>query len=158
MFFENKINFPQKFKFISIYIMSVLYINIGINHFVNPDFFLVIVPDYLPYHLALVYISGLFEIIFGLLLIFKKTRKIAGIGLIFLLILVFPANIFLFQSTDAQSAYAISQNKALVRMFFQAPLILIAFWHSISKEHKYFDIFCGIFFIPTILYFISLSL
>ena len=157
MFFENKINFPQKFKFITIYTMSVLYINIGTNHFINPAFFLVIVPDYLPYHLAMVYISGLFEIIFGLLLIFKKTRKIAGIGLIFLLILVFPANIFLFQSTDAQTAYAISQNKALVRMFFQAPLILIAFWHSTSKEHKYFDVFCGIFFIPTILYFISLS-
>ena len=93
MFFENKINFPQIFKFISIYIMSVLYINIGINHFVNPDFFLVIVPDYLPYHLALVYISGLFEIVFGLLLIFKKTRKIAGIGLIFLLIFALPIQI-----------------------------------------------------------------
>ena len=157
MFFENKINFSLKYKHITIYIMAVLYINIGINHFVNPDFFLVIVPDYLPYHLALVYISGLFEIIFGLLLIFKKTRKIAGIGLIFLLILVFPANIFLFQSIEAQSVYEISQNKALVRMFFQAPLILIAFWHSILKEHKYFDIFCGIFFVPTILYFISLS-
>ena len=62
MFFENKINFPQKFKFITIYIMSILYINIGINHFVNPDFFLVIVPDYLPYHLALVYILSLIHI------------------------------------------------------------------------------------------------
>ena len=158
MFFENKINFPQKFKFFTIYIMVILYINIGINHFVNPDFFLVIVPDYLPYHLALVYISGIFEIIFGVLLVFKKTRKIAGTGLVFLLILVFPANIFLFQSIEAQSAYEITQNKALIRMFFQAPLILIAFWHSITKEHKYFDIFCGICFIPTILYFISLSI
>ena len=158
MFFENKINFSLKYKHITIYIMAVLYINIGINHFVNPDFFLVIVPDYLPCQSALVYISGLFEIILGLLLVLKKTRKIAGIGLIFLLILVFPANIFLFQSIEAQSAYEISQNKALVRMFFQPPLILIAFWHSISKEHKYFDIFCGIIFIPTILYFVSLSL
>ena len=158
MFFENKINFLQKFKFFTIYIMAILYINIGINHFVNPDFFLVIVPDYLPYHLALVYISGIFEIIFGVLLVFKKTRKIAGRGLVFLLILVFPANIFLFQSIEALSAYEITQNKALVRMFFQAPLILIAFWHSIIKEYKYFDILCGICFMPTILYFISLSI
>ena len=79
MFFENKINFSMKYKHITIYIMAVLYINIGINHFVNPDFFLVIVPDYLPCQSALVYISGLFEIILGLLLVLKKTRKIAGI-------------------------------------------------------------------------------
>ena len=116
-----------------------------------------IVPDYLPYHLFIVYVSGLFEIILGFMLFFKKTRKYAGIGLIFLLILVFPANIFLYQSTEAQSVYEISENKAFVRLFFQAPLILLAFWHSLSKEYKCFDVFCGIIFIPTIIYFISLA-
>ena len=157
MFFENQDKLALKFKLFTIYIMALFYINIGIGHFVNPDFFLVIVPDYLPYHLSLVYISGLFEIILGASLIFKKSIKFGGIGLIFLLIFVFPANIFLFQSLEAQSVYEISRSKALVRMFFQAPLIIIAFWHSLYKEYRYFDIFCGIIFIPTILYFISLS-
>ena len=157
MFFENKDKLTLKFKLITIYIMAIFYINVGIGHFINPDFFLVIVPDYLPYHLFLVYISGLFEIIFGASLLFKKSRKFGAIGLIFLLILVFPANIFLFQSLEAQSVYEISKDKALVRMFFQAPLILIAFWHSLDKVYRYYDIFCVIIFIPTILYFISLS-
>ena len=97
MFFENKDKLAFKFKLITIYIMAIFYINVGIGHFINPDFFLVIVPDYLPYHLFLVYISGLFEIIFGFSLLFKKSRKFGAIGLIFLLILVFPANIFLFK-------------------------------------------------------------
>ena len=157
MFFENKDKLGLKFKLITIYIMALFYINVGIAHFINPDFFLVIVPDYLPYHMFLVYISGLFEIIFGVSLLFKKSRKFGALGIIFLLILVFPANIFLFQSMEAQSVYEISKNKALVRMFFQVPLILIAFWHSLDKEHTYFDIFCVIIFVPTILYFISLS-
>ena len=157
MFFENKDKLGLKFKLITIYIMALFYINVGITHFINPDFFLVIVPDYLPYHMFLVYISGLFEIIFGVSLLSKKSRKFGATGLIFLLILVFPANIFLFQSMEAQSVYEISKNKALVRMFFQVPLILIAFWHSLDKEHTYFDIFCVIIFVPTILYFISLS-
>ena len=157
MIFKTKNTFINKYKLITIFILAILYINVGINHFTNPDFFLVIVPDYLPYHLFIVYVSGLFEIILGFMLLFKKTRKYAGIGLVFLLILVFPANIFLYQSAEAQSVYEISKNKAFVRLFFQAPLILLAFWHSLSEEYKYFDIFCAIIFIPTIIYFISLA-
>jgi len=157
MIFDAKNTFITKYKLITVFILSILYINVGITHFTNPDFFLVIVPDYLPYHMFLIYVSGLFEVILGFMLLFKKTRKYAGLGLIFLLILVFPANIFLYQSAEAQTVYGISENKAFVRLFFQAPLILLAFWHSLSKEYKYFDIFCGIIFIPTIVYFISLA-
>ena len=157
MILKTKNTFISKYKLITIFILAILYINVGITHFTNPDFFLVIVPDYLPYHLSIVYVSGLFEIILGFMLLFKKTRKYAGIGLVFLLVLVFPANIFLYQSSEAQSVYEISKDKAFIRMFFQAPLILLAYWHSFSKEYKYLDIFCGIIFIPTIIYFISLS-
>ena len=157
MIFNTKNTFITKYKLITIFILAILYINVGISHFTNPDFFLVIVPDYLPYHLFIVYVSGLFEIILGFMLLFKKTRKYAGIGLIFLLILVFPANIFLYHSPEAQSVYEISKNKAFIRLFFQAPLILLAYWHSLSKEYEYFDIFCGIISIPTIAYFITLA-
>ena len=82
MFFENKVKLGLKFKLITIYIMAIFYINVGIGHFINPDFFLVIVPDYLPYHLFLVYISGLFEIIFGVSLLFKKSRKFSFLSII----------------------------------------------------------------------------
>ena len=157
MIFDTLNKFITKYKLITIFILAILYIYVGITHFTNPDFFLAIVPDYLPYHLFIVYVSGLFEIILGFMLLFKKTRKYAGIGLVFLLILVFPANIFLYQSAEAQSVYEISKNKAFIRMFFQAPLILLAYWHSLSKEYKYFDVFCGTIFIPTIIYFFSLA-
>ena len=66
--------------------MSFFYIQIGIKHFTDPNWFMQIMPPYLPLHKELVYISGAFEIILGILLLFKTTRFIAGWGLILLLI------------------------------------------------------------------------
>ena len=65
----------------------------GIMHFVRSDYYLAIMPPYLPWHLKLVYISGVCEIIVGLLLISKSTRRIAAWLLIALLVVVYPANI-----------------------------------------------------------------
>ena len=93
MIFKTTNTFISKYKLITIFILAILYINVGITHFTNPDFFLVIVPEYLPYHLFIVYVFGLFEIILGFMLLFKKTRKYSGIGLVFLLILVFVLNL-----------------------------------------------------------------
>ena len=92
----------------------------------------------------------------GLLLIFKKTRKFASFGLIFLLISVFPANIYLYESEIAQKSLSISKNQALIRMPFQIPLILIAYWHSKEKHSKKISVASAILFIPTIIYFASL--
>ena len=61
-------------KLVTVYIMSFAYTYVGIRHFIDPDFFLAIMPDYLPFHLELVYLSGLAEIILGLLLLNKKTN------------------------------------------------------------------------------------
>ena len=108
--------------------MSLFYISIGIKHFINVDWFMKIMPPYLPYHKVLVYLSGVFEIIFGIMLVFEKTRFLAGWGLILLLIAVFPANIYLVQTNGA--AMNISPVLAWGRLPFQAVFIAIAYWHS----------------------------
>ena len=143
-------------KIITVYSLSILYIIVGVKHFTDVDFFLVIVPPYIEFpHLA-VYLSGFFEIIFGLLLIPESTRKFAGIGIIVLLISVFPANIYLFISEVPQKIYGITKNDALLRLPFQLPLILLAYWHSKEKTSKTFDMFSIFIFIPTIIYFLTL--
>ncbi|KQR95244.1 hypothetical protein ASG01_05185 [Chryseobacterium sp. Leaf180] len=78
---------------ISKYILSAALIFAGIMHFVKPQFFVKIVPDYIPSHLKVVYLSGIAEIICGLLLLFPETQKLAGYLCIALFIAVFPANI-----------------------------------------------------------------
>lgn len=80
-------------KKISFYIMILVYLGAGINHFVHPDFYLKIMPAWLPWHEELVFISGICEILFALLLVFPLTRRFGVYCIIALLIAVFPANI-----------------------------------------------------------------
>lgn len=76
-----------------LWVMGVFYIGAGIIHFVNPGFYLPMMPPYLPYHLELVYLSGLAEIALGALVLLPSVRPLAAWGIIVLLIAIFPANL-----------------------------------------------------------------
>ena len=115
-------------KFLSLMVMGIFYISIGISHFTSPIWYVQIVPPYLPYKLELVYISGLFEILFGIMLLFKKTRFLAGWGLILLLIAVYPANIYLAQTNGA--AMNTTPLIAWGRLPVQFIFVGLAYWHS----------------------------
>ena len=117
---------------ISIYIMAYFYINVGVKHFTDPNWFLHIIPPYLTsIGLELVYISGVFEILLGTLLLFSKYRKIAGYGIILLLIAVYPANIYLAFNQEPQKLIGISSFAASwVRLPIQFLLIAIAYYHA----------------------------
>lgn len=80
-------------KTISRAVLAVAMITVGVLHFVRPDAFAKIVPKALPAPYALVYASGVFEILGGAGLLLERTRPLAGIGLIALYVAVFPANI-----------------------------------------------------------------
>lgn len=68
-------------------------IGVGVDHFIAPEFFVRIVPSWLPAHLWLVWISGFFEALGGAGLLVPRTRRVASIGLIALYVSVFPANV-----------------------------------------------------------------
>ncbi len=74
---------------------SVFFIVAGIMHFAKPKFFLSIMPPYLPFHKEAVWISGIAEIVFGYNLLLPKMQAASAWGLILLLILIFPANIYM---------------------------------------------------------------
>ena len=80
---------------LSVFTLSAFFISFGIDHFVNPEFYLSIMPPNLPLKLEAVYISGLFEILGGVGVLIASTRKIASLGLVALLVAVYPANIFM---------------------------------------------------------------
>lgn len=81
-----------------VYIMGGMYVLAGIMHFIKPKIYLKIMPPYLPYHLPLVYLSGLFELVFGALVMYPDTQQIGAWGIITTLIGVFPANIYMLTS------------------------------------------------------------
>jgi len=74
--------------------MSVFYILAGANHFLNPAFYLRIMPPFIPYHKAMIIISGLAEIFLGSIILFPPYRSYGAWGIILLLIAIFPANIY----------------------------------------------------------------
>ena len=117
-------------KLFTIYFMSIAYTYVGVRHFIDPDFFLAIMPNYLSMHLFFVYLTGLMEVVFGLLLAFRKTRKFASYGLIVLLLIVFPANIHLVESELSQSILEVSKEQTIIRLPFQGLLLILAYWHS----------------------------
>jgi uncharacterized membrane protein len=99
----------------------------GVVHFVMPEPYLKIMPDYLPWHLELVYVSGAFEIAGGIGLFVPKLRSLAGWGIVALLFAVWPANIW--QATHG-GMDAMSPIVAWVRVAMQPLLIWLAYWVS----------------------------
>ena len=81
------------FKNLLRYLLGLLFIAAGTNHFWHTAFYVAMMPPYLPLHLALVYLSGAAEIGLGALLLFSRWQILAGWGLIALLVAVFPANV-----------------------------------------------------------------
>lgn len=75
------------------WLMAAFYLAAGVNHFVNPEFYVAIMPPYLPWHLELVWLSGVAEIALAPLIVWPRSRRLAGWGVIALLIAVFPANL-----------------------------------------------------------------
>ena len=73
--------------------MCLLYIVAGLNHFINPQGYLKIIPLWVPYPVAANYISGACEILFALLLIPVATRAVSAWLIILLLVAIYPANI-----------------------------------------------------------------
>lgn len=104
-------------------ILAIFLIFGGVNHFTNPNNFIPFVPSFLPFTLAVIYLSGLFEILFGIALFIKKLEIIGAWGVFILMLLFLPIHIWdVFSETPAIG----SHNAALIRLPFQFLLIFIA--------------------------------
>ena len=87
--------------------LAIFFIYFGFDHFLNPEFYLSIMPESFPFHDEAVYISGFFEILGGFGVLVARLRKFAGWGLIALLISVYPANIYMALNPELFPEYSI---------------------------------------------------
>ena len=80
-------------KTLSRYLLGVLFIGAGLNHFWHTGFYLAMMPPYLPWHGSLVYASGIAEAGVGALLLFRRWQVPGAWGIIAVSLAVFPANV-----------------------------------------------------------------
>lgn len=117
-------------------ILSVSIIVVGITHFVKPLEYASIVPPQFGDRLAMVYISGFFEILGGIGLVIPFVSVAAAWGLIALFIAVFPANIY--QAIHSIPIEGIPHHPLFYwfRLPFQAVFIAWAWWYTKKPEEQ----------------------
>ena len=109
-------------KLISLLLMAGAYIFAGVSHFRNPKFFIKITPKWVPQPKKVNLIVGIVEVLLGLALLFENTRSYAAWGIIALLIIVFPANIYHHQ-------LARKKGKGIVTTMIRLPIqLLLIYW------------------------------
>ncbi|MEO5915152.1 MAG: hypothetical protein ABIS50_13030 [Luteolibacter sp.] len=111
------------FRKVSIAILAVFFTVAGVNHFISPGTYLPMMPDYLPWHLGLIYLSGAAEVLGGIGICFPKWRKLAGWGLIALLVAVFPANVQMLTHQVPLNGKIVPEWVLWVRLPLQAVMI-----------------------------------
>ena len=118
-------------KRVLLWVMAVFYVLAGVNHFINAQHYMPMMPPYLPWHAALVFFSGVAELGLGIAVLIPSLRRIAAWGIILLLIAIFPANLHialhnipLFGATEGAGVWN------WVRLPLQGVLILWAWWYA----------------------------
>jgi uncharacterized membrane protein len=118
----------RKLKLILKWLFGIGFVLAGINHFLHPYLYVKIMPPYLPWHLELVYLSGVLEIALGVLLLIPACTTLAAWGLIALLIAVFPANLHM--ALNAPLYHQIHPVALWLRLPIQGVLIAWAYWFT----------------------------
>jgi len=113
-------------------LLGIFFVAVGVLHFVKTALFVGAVPPYIPYPTEMVLISGVFEILGGIGVIVKPVRKWAGIGLIALLIAVYPANIHM--AVHNELFPAIPPVVLWIRLVFQ-PILIVWVWYCTLKNN-----------------------
>lgn len=105
-------------------LLAVFLIYAGIQHFLKPAFYEPFVPAFLPAKTAVVYVSGVVELLLGVALLIPKYTKVAATGIILLMLVFLPIHVWdVFSDTPAIGTH----KAALIRLPFQFVFILWAY-------------------------------
>jgi len=123
----------MSWKKLGLYFVFLWFAIGGAAHFVVTDFFLKIIPPELPLRLEAVYISGVFELLGAAGLLHPKLRRAAGLGLFLLIIVVTPANIYMWRHPELFPA--VPESLLALRLLLQVGLLALVWW-STKPESK----------------------
>ena len=122
-------------KTILLWTMGIFYVVAGVMHFARPDFYVPMMPAYLPAHVPLIYLSGLAELLLGVAVLVPAIRSPAAWGIILLLIAIFPANVHIaLHNVPVFGAKEGAGVWNFVRLPVQGLLMAWAWWYTGPSE------------------------
>ncbi len=120
-----------------LFALITLFLLTGLNQFNHPNFYVSLVPPYLPLSHELAYISGWVQTIGAIALLFSKTRRIAGYLLILFLIVVLPANIQMAMHPEHSSCSPVF---VYLRLPLEIIMILWVYWAALRKKAIHYEV------------------
>ncbi len=115
-------------KFFRILLIG-FYLFAGSYHFINPEFYLGLIPDYLPYPEFLNYISGVLEVLLGIGVALPKYRLTAAYGIMVLMLLFIPSHVYFIQiGSCIDGGLCVPPWLAWFRLILIHPLLIYWAW------------------------------
>ncbi|MGG3942875.1 hypothetical protein ABEV54_15705 [Peribacillus psychrosaccharolyticus] len=123
---NSSASLPRKFGLI---VFSFVFIAAGIYHFTEAEGFTAMLPDFIPWRAAIIYLTGVIEGILAIFLFIPSIRHKTGVVIAWYLVLIFPANIYAAFASIPAPGFESSPPWALwVRLIFQPLLICWILW------------------------------
>lgn len=114
---------------------TIFFLIAGLNHFLNPEFYLGLIPDYLPFPEMINYVSGAAEMIIALLAIPHKTRKIAGYAAMALMVAFIPSHVYFIEiGSCIPDGLCVPEWLAYLRLLLIHPLLIGWAW-AVKTEY-----------------------
>ncbi|MBO6657812.1 MAG: hypothetical protein JJ934_13005 [Pseudomonadales bacterium] len=124
----------KSFRYAGLAVIFLWFFGGGAAHFTATDFFVSIVPPWVPCPLWVVYISGVIEIMLALLILWSVSRPAAGWGLIVLTIAVTPANIHMYLNPSLFPDG--TETDYLIRLVVQVFLLALIWWSTRTSNQS----------------------
>ncbi|MHA7131429.1 DoxX family protein [Algoriphagus namhaensis] len=119
-----------------LYIMAFFYLVAGVNHFIKPEFYLPLIPDYMPDAALLNIISGVAEILGAIGLLIPATRKLAAWGIILMLVAFVPSHVYFIQiGSCVPDVLCVDEWIGWVRLIVIHPVLIYWAWIYTKKEN-----------------------
>ena len=106
-----------------LYAMATLYIVAGMFHFIKPKMYLRIMPNYVPNHKLMVFLSGIAEVILGISLCFPLLKNVAIFLIISMLFIFLSVHIYML--TNKKAAAGLPRWALILRIPMQ---FVLMFW------------------------------
>jgi uncharacterized membrane protein len=115
-------------------LFTIIFFSAGIYHLVEPEFFLVMMPPYIPMHTEVIYATGVLEIIGAVSLQFEGAWRWAGWAMIAYLIAILPAHVYMYQEKVFIEGFLETPDHLAARIGLQFALVVALYFAAASPN------------------------